>query len=695
MNKTIIGNGGRWYIHSAHPLTFAFSFRQLLIMKLIAFYVLFFSLAAWADVRGQQVDLSVTNAPFKAVIQQVKEQTGYSFSINERHMKNAKPVTLTVHNIELSEALPLIFKDQVFSYQLDGKIIISVDNQKETLLAAEALQQSIRGRVTDSLGTPLQGVSIQVLESSLQTTTDRNGHYELAGVQTGKIIRFRLLSYEPFETPADRPTINVTLKYVHSRLDESLVIAYGTTTRRLNTGSVSRVTAEEISKQPASNVLGALSGRIPGLEVTQSTGTPGSSFSLQIRGRNSITQGSEPLILIDGIPFAPGNDGVNRLVSGISDGITGSSLSPFYSINPSDIESIEVLKDADATAIYGSRGANGVILITTRKGQEGRTQISTNISQGFNRAQKGMELMNTEQYLEMRQEAFRNTGGTPTVDNAPDLMAWDQNRYTDLRKELLGNTGHVTNAQLSISGGTSQTQFLLGGGYFSESNILPDNFPNRRGIMNINFNHKSLDEKLNLTFSGSYVSSSNKITVSDLTAHSFLPPNIPSFYDTEGNLQWEEYNTNYENPYAYQLQRYRANTGNLLSSLNLSYMLMPNLTAKVLAGYNELNNKEVRTSPKASYSPSQDVNSSSQFGDTQFKTWNIEPQLEYSDRLWKGNLNVLIGGTLQDRQTSGNSIHLTDFPSDALLESVQAGSSVFSRSNSYSQYRYQALTPLC
>src|SRR5690606_27185527 len=250
----------------------------------------------------------------------------------------------------------------------------------------------------------------------------------------------------------------IRLKPAEGSLEEVVVIGYGTTTRRLNTGSVASITAKDIASQPVSNPLAALAGRMSGVLIAQNNGVPGSAVQIQIRNQASLsgtTSGSIPLYVIDGVPFTNFNGGQPATDNLNSFGISGSSggLSPFSMINPADIERIDVLKDADATAIYGSRGANGVVLITTKKGQAGRTRIGVNFNTGFTEVNRFIPMLNLDEYLTLRKEAFANAGVTPTADNAPDLMLWDQNKSTDWQKMLIGNKGHITDVQANMSGG--------------------------------------------------------------------------------------------------------------------------------------------------------------------------------------------------------------------------------------------------
>lgn len=536
---------GKTYGISIHSLQIMRISSILIFLQLFAVY-----LFAAHYTNAQLISIAADRASVREVFSQIEKQAKFTFSYQESTIKETPAITLYIKNKQLTEVLFELSRKTDLSFKLIGKVIavtkIKKDGpQKENGLHLKPIkavqdyemistQDTIRGKVVNENGEPLIGASVAVKRAKTVAITDNDGRFVLPNTEKNATLIITYVGYESREVSAYN-TANVILDKKTSYLDEVQVIPYGTTTRRLNTGSVSSITSEEISKQPVNNVLGVLSGRLPGLEVTQSSGVPGASFKLQIRGRNSIIQGSEPLILIDGIPFAAGNEGLSTMISAINSSLNSeSSLSPFFSINPSDIESIDILKDADATAIYGSRGANGVILITTKKGKEGITHITTNFSQGLTRVGKTMKLMNTQQYIEMREEAFKNSAQEPNIINAPDLLIWDKSRYTNYTKEFIGGTGHTTNSQLSISGGNKISQFLIGGNYYRETNVFPGDFSNQRGGININLNHKSLDEKLQLTFTSIYTVASNNTPGIDLTYYTFIPPNTPSFfYDEE------------------------------------------------------------------------------------------------------------------------------------------------------------------
>src|SRR5690606_30363680 len=320
---------------------------------------------------------------------------------------------------------------------------------------------SISGQITDGQ-TPISGASIIIKHTVKGTISDFDGRFELYAEKTDT-LQISYLGYKTQELlVGGKRTIDVVLQEDATALGEVVINAgYYNTTERTKTGSIARLTAKEIEEQPVINPLAAMEGHMTGVDIVQTSGVPGSGFDVRIRGQNSIMGGNAPLYIVDGVPFNEQTLG-SRSSSGTI--IPGGNISSLNAINPASIESIEVLKDADATAIYGSRGANGVVLITTKKGSKGKTRFNVNASTGIANITTKLNLLNTEQYLDMRREAFANDGITNYPANAYDINStWDQNRYTDWQELLIGNNALINNLQTSISGGGQTTQFLLSG----------------------------------------------------------------------------------------------------------------------------------------------------------------------------------------------------------------------------------------
>lgn len=285
----------------------------------------------------------------------------------------------------------------------------------------------VTGQVTseDDEG-PLPGVNIVVKGTNIGTTTDADGEYEINVPSEDEVLVFSFVGYETEEVPVNsRTTINVGLQPGTLAGEEIVVVGYGSMEARDLTGSISSVGGEEINEATTANFSQSLQGRVPGVQVIQTSGAPGGKTSIRIRGTTSINASSEPLYVIDGMI-------VNNNVEEMSIGGRGPAGDPLSSLNPGDIESIEILKDASATAIYGSRGANGVVLITTEEGQAGQNSVSYEGSLGFQEVANKLDLLNATEFAQLVNEAEANAGRNPVYVNPGNLS-----EGTDWQEELL------------------------------------------------------------------------------------------------------------------------------------------------------------------------------------------------------------------------------------------------------------------
>jgi TonB-linked SusC/RagA family outer membrane protein len=557
-----------------------------------------------------------------------------------------------------------------------------------TNMAAVAID--ISGRVTDEAGNPVQSVSIAIAGSSLGTTTNAQGAYTLRSAPENGRLVFSYIGYQSVTVAINgRRVINQVLKAADNNLDETVVIGYGTTTRRRSTGSVSSITAEVIGSQPVSNPLAALPGRMPGVLVQQNNGVPGSTVQIQIRGQNSLSQGGIPLYVIDGVPFTnfnggiPANDNLNAFgVSGASGGI-----SPFGLINPADIERIDVLKDADATSIYGSRGANGVILITTKKGKAGKTKLDMNVYTGATSVNHFIPVLNLQQYLRLRREAFANDGVAPNTATAPDLLVWDTTKSTDFQKMFMGGTGHTTDAQATLSGGTETTRFLFNSSYRRETTIYPTDDANRRVSARLNVEHNSQDKKFNASFNVNYAYDNTRLNTSDLASVYNLPPNLPLTDPTTGKLFFA---TGFTNPMTTLMKKYLGNTTNFIGNAALRYTIIPGLNAKINLGYtaSDLNNRT--TNPASSNNPANNPTSSAQFSYNKASNYIVEPTAEYMVRIGEGKFTALAGASWQHNTSNSKLFNGTNYSNEALLGSLTAAGTVTVSYDNIVEYKYAA-----
>ncbi|MDO6761894.1 SusC/RagA family TonB-linked outer membrane protein, partial [Tamlana sp. 2_MG-2023] len=541
----------------------------------------------------------------------------------------------------------------------------------------------VSGKVEDAQGMPIVGVHVMSKNTTNGVVTNFDGHYKIEVYPSDTLI-FSALGFKSLTKSVNNQNqINVQLEEDITELGEIMINAgYYSVKEEEQTGNIERVTAKDIETQPVANPLAALQGRMSGVYITQQSGVPGAGFTVRIRGQNSITKGNDPFYIVDGVPY------ISSTIASLGTAIV-SSANPLSSINPADIESVEVLKDADATAIYGSRGANGVVLITTKKGKEGKTEVSFNLQTGVGSVANIMSLLNTPQYLEMRKEAFQNDGTTSNENNAPDLHVWDQNRYTNWQDELIGGTSYITDSQVKISGGNSQTQFLFGGSTYKETTVFPGDFDYKRFSMNLSVNHTSENKRFSSAMNMIYSDENSTLPDEDLTyAALTLPPNLPELIDENGDLIFYRGLTN---PLRSTFQRFDANNATFIANAQISYRLLKGLKAKASLGYNSIFREEKEIRSRKATNPLSSTLPSSDFADASVNSWIIEPQLEYNHSFGNLALQTLVGATFQQLDQNSKSLRASGYINDAIMEDISAAADVDVLNADISQYKYQAV----
>ncbi len=685
--------------------------RLILIMKLTTFILIASLIQVSAAGFAQKITLHEKGTSLKNVFLKLRGQTGYDFICDSKVIEG-KEVTINLQNVDLEEALDAVFKSQDLDYSIKDKFVLvtnkvpSVMEKLRDMVRSAITVNAITGTVTDSLGLPLSGASVIMKgKKTYQMLTDNYGSFQFANVMGGEYkLSVTYIGYNKLEKIIQAGEVIEDLRLVlhqaTSKLDQVQVIAYGKNTKRFSVGSVATVTAEEIEKQPVTNVLLALQGQVPGLAITPSNGAPGSAVQVQIRGQNSLsvtpglTQYDQPMFIIDGVPFAPKNENINHLSSfgGGYPYAKYSGMSPFNSINPADIESITFLKDADATSIYGTQGAKGVVLITTKKGKSGDLNLDLTANTGVNIPTRAVEMMNTQQYLTMRREALANDGislATASPSNYPDLLLFDQNKYIDWFKAYTGKSSRNTDVHASVSGGSPHTNFIVSTGATHASYNFPGDFADNRFTLHTGFHHSTLSNRVSIDFGTDYGYDHNRSAAQPTLGSAIsLPPNLPDMIDATGNLVW-----NYKGA---DLSGYQKNgflqqpsnlqTYNLNNSLRVAYRILTGLNFTTNIGYSRYTTTEAQAFPKASQSPDEAVSYAS-FANGVLQSINIEPQLDYSRTFGKGVFTALIGGTYKKSTGSSTQQNGYDYADDASLGSISSASSI-TASDASSIYRY-------
>lgn len=339
----------------------------------------------------------------------------------------------------------------------------------------------VTGTVSTDAGELLPGVNVLIKGSSRGTTTNSDGVFTLGDVKSGDVLVFSFIGYSTQELTVGAQT-NFTVKLMTDveTLNEVVVVGYGTQRKIETTGSIASVKASDLVQTPVTNVAQGLQSRVAGVQITQNSSAPGGNVSVRIRGTNSINGTSEPLYVVDGIQVS--NSG----------GIT--ELSPLSTINPSDIESVDVLKDASATAIYGARGANGVVLITTKRGKSGATRVSYEGYYGVQKIRKTLDVLNAAEFAQLENEVFKTqVYADPAAEG--EGVDW---------QDLIFRSAPIQNHQLSVNGGTNKTQLALSLNYFDQDGIIiASNF--KRYSLRLNLDHQISDRvKTGVSIMGSY-----------------------------------------------------------------------------------------------------------------------------------------------------------------------------------------------
>jgi TonB-linked SusC/RagA family outer membrane protein len=591
------GRGGLPWIHPwKDRLT-----KTILIMKMISVLLIVSLMHAYGSGRAQTVSLSGKDMPMKQVFEKIRAQTGFEFIWDKNTIDEASPVTVDFKSIPLKQALDICFLGQNLRYSFIDNVI-AVTRKPVSLLPVYKEATIITGRVfSDDRKQPLEGVNIAVKGTPIGTTTNAQGNFMVAA-DPGDVLVVSSVGWITQEVKVTTAVnYSVFLKVAVVNLDQTVVVGYGTQSRRNVTGSIAKVPELKAEENITGNVFNAMQGRVAGLQVRGFDGSPGSQPNFSIRGAQTLSSANiNPLIVIDGLIVDAG--------AGI-----GGSNSPnfnFSNINPQDIESIEVLKDASSSAIYGARGAQGVILITTKRGKaNSRSTVNVNTYYGLTNTTLGFRSMNNQQYESDFKDARRNrigdidklldAGGlTPeriqVLTDERDLLDYEISNFKlgtsvgvfdqDWVKKVTNKNAATQNIQASVSGGNANNTYYFSFGKYSEENTLG------RGRYNRYSGKLALTQKVNKWFriGGDItvsLSESKDLTnqlMDAITARPDMPDSIP--FNPDGTIgYWIELHTHPSAGF-YQVTSHAKNwnyMGNAFGEISI----MPGLTFKsTLAG---------------------------------------------------------------------------------------------------------------
>ncbi|MEZ5198981.1 MAG: TonB-dependent receptor [Bacteroidales bacterium] len=651
-------------------------------MKIFLFLSFLGIVNATASVFPQNglVNLDLKDVSVYTAVNEIASQTGHLFIINESESDSKDLISVRLQNATLEESMNKVLQNIPMEYSIVENYILltPVENTRKNF-ANEVQPQDdkkIRGKVTYKKDqSSLPGVNVYIKGTTAGTATDANGAYELKIPADAKILVFSLVGMKTVEiTYAGQEEINVVLEDENIGLDELVVVGYGTESKRLITGSVGAINTDNIKEVPVQTLDGAMAGKTTGVYVYQNSGTPGAGMSVRIRGNSSITAGNQPLYVIDGVPMVTGDYG--------QIGFSGQGINAVSDLNPNDIESISILKDASATAIYGARATNGVVLITTKKGKSEKTSIRFNSYYGIQQPVKLLEMMNAKEWKIYRNELKTNEGGLPIFS---DENIAKNEIDTDWLDEVF-RTSSIASIDLSASGGNEKTNFYVGGTYsYDEGILIGTDFQRFSG--RINLDHW-VSKWLKIGTSLGLSNSINNRVEGDQSLNGPLPnaitlPSIYPVYNPDGTY-------NEDGPYAnpVSIAEQSTNQANSFRNLGNAYLdihLLEGLTFKTKFGLDYLDLNEHSYDPITTRQGERynGVGISAGTRVTNLMTNNMLDYLTTINNIH--NLEAMLGYSFEKFVERSNFIRGTDFPNENFQYLVSAANITDASSSYYEQ----------
>ncbi|MGV8092935.1 MAG: TonB-dependent receptor [Mangrovibacterium sp.] len=602
-------------------------------MKHVFTWLMVLLLFSWGPVWAQK-NITITNdsITIRAALYEIENQSGYSVGFDETNLDVNKKIAVSIQNLSLEEALTSVLKGEDCVFSIKNKHIIIIREKKQP--DASQMGIPVQGKVTDDQGEPLPGVSIVVDGTTNGTITDFTGSFAIHVKDEGSVLRISYIGYVTQRvTVGKNRVIGVKLSENNEFINEVIVIGYNTVRKKDLTTAVASVSTEDLNERPIISAAQAMQGKAAGVQVIQPSGQPGTELSIRVRGATSIQASNEPLYVVDGLP-----------------------MTTIANLSANDIESIQILKDASSAAIYGARAANGVVLITTRRGKEGTPAITLSAYTGFSRLGNTIDALNTEQYKDYIKD-LNKYSDTPV--SIPD----EETRYTNWTDEFYG-TGSNQNYQLSLASGTDKIKYFVSAGYLDEQGIVEKaNF--ERYNFRANIDNQQTDW-LKIALNMAYTKTKGRSVYenrSSMRAGSILSViNTPPYMqirDSDNPEQYDEfaYGSRILNPFAANAADQTYDRGRLLGSLNLDFTIKKKLHYKVNFGIDETNSRSLYYLDPISNSDGRSTKGRVEEGNSKDFEWLWENLVTYENRFnGKHNLSLLGGATLQKAKSEGGNL---------------------------------------
>lgn len=682
------------------------SIRILTLMRIFILFILLGLTSVYGNTALSQtkIDINVKSISIEELFKEIQNASDYIFFYKDNVLNTTKKVSLKFKNTNVSKVLDRAFANTDLSYKIVGKqVIVKKDLEPKTTVSADdkadIQEDIISGTVKDADGIPLLGVNIIIEGTTTGTQTDFDGKYTISVPNDAVLVFSYLGMINQSIVVGTKSVIDVVLKEDFAALNEVVIVGYGSETKESLTGSVGVVKSAELEQVPTSTFEQSLRGSVAGVQASALDGAPGSNTEIRIRGIGSINASSEPLYVIDGIPIQAGSQ------STLDNG--GASTNVMASINPNDIETISILKDAASTAIYGSRGANGVILITTKQGKSGKAVIELKTLTGFNsQASKNiLKPLNAAQYTELFIEGYVNQGDTPEQAQARlDARFIQQTNPltgepTDTNwLDAITRVGITQSYDLSVRGGTDKIKYFMSASYMDQESYI------------IGYGFDRFSTRTNLEYKvNDFITISNNINISNIKSSTAedggswnnpfkvtleLSPLIP-IYDENGEFNALHASSNYfpigPNPVGSLSgdDKWETTTNRIIDNFAVSITPLKNLIFKSQWNFDIINLKDSQFYNRR-YGAGFNANGRAYEGNVSSKTWVGTQTLDYNFSLGKShNFSLLAGYEAQQTKRESFWTSGTDFPNDVVT--TLSAAALIDGSGTASEYTYSSI----
>jgi TonB-linked SusC/RagA family outer membrane protein len=637
------------------------------------------------------------NCTLKDVIREIEQKSEFIFFYLDNSIDENRKVSIHVRNENIETILDRLLAGTSSRYYISDRQIIISKEREPVPAAIPSVQQTrtLTGVVRDDAG-PVIGANVIVKGTTNGTVTDLDGRFTLPNIPNSAVIQISYIGYVTQEIAiTTQTTVDVVLQEDSETLEEVVVVGYGTVKKSDLTGAVSSITSEQLRERSSVNVISSLSGQVAGVQIQQTQGAPGYAPTIKIRGTSTINAGVSPLYVIDGIPV----DDYTPTAITASVNIPNNNINPLSAINPQDIESIEILKDASSAAIYGSRGANGVVIITTKSGKEGKPKIDVGYERGLQQVARKVEMMNSQEFIRFWVDAHNNEW----IKNGGSISDPQSARPSNLRipQEFLDNPGkfettdwqdvafqnaNSDNFRISLTGGTAKANYMLSGNYLSQEGVV-DRSKYQRFTMRSNVNYQVSDHiKTGANIAFSRINDRIYGTAGKSDVVSLAIQNDPIFplYTETGSLGFRDPNSEWNRfaPYEvqlwhpYALTREADNYGrrlNIMATGFLEYSFLDNFSFKTsLSGSYITNRSGYYRNEGENWGYSNWRPAEATIGTNQTDNWISENILSYNNIFGDHAINAMVGYTAQKNHYASTEQTAQGFPND-LVHTLNAG----------------------